>query len=280
MKNDNLYKFSIQTPWQFVITIIMYTIGAVSVPESIFTYFLGDSQVAVLIAHALARLICCILPIWLVFEVKLSKIFSLKDIFVSSIILVPFLLVVINNFPIFPLITKDLSLIIKDQIVWFCYIIATFFAVLLEEITFRALIFPAICRIFNAHKHRNFLAVLISSALFGVVHLFNLFAGASIGSVAMQVGYSFLIGAMCAIAFLKTGSFYSAVLLHFIFNIGGLLADYGFISGYIWTNLNIVVTAVLAVIVIVYAVYLLFFTKTKGEYIFNQRLFLSTNEDD
>ena len=32
--------------------------------------------------------------------------------------------------------------------------------------------------------------------------------------------------------------------MHFIFNIGGLLADYKFISGTIWTNLNIVVTAV------------------------------------
>lgn len=279
MKNDNLYKFSTQTPWQFVITIIIYTIGAVGVPESIFTFFLGESQLAGIIAHGLVRLICSILPIWLVFEIKLSKILSVKDLFVSFIVIIPFLFVVINNFPIWPLVTNDLSIIVKDKILWLFYIFATFFAVFLEEITFRALIFPAICRIFNSHKYRNFLSVVISSSLFGVVHLFNLLTGASIGPVLMQIGYSFLIGAMCAIAFLKTGSFYNSVLLHFIFNLGGLLADYKFISGTIWTNLNVVITAVLAVIVIIYAVYLIFFTKTKGECVFNKKILLQSNDN-
>ena len=85
----------------------------------------------------------------------------------------------------------------------------------------------------------------------------------------MQMGYSLLIGGMCAIGYLVTGNFYNAVLLHFIFNIGGLLYDYNMITGNIWTTGNIILTAVLAVIVISYALPLLF--KSKGEHL-NEKL--------
>jgi hypothetical protein len=66
-----------------------------------------------------------------------------------------------------------------------------------------------------------------------------------------------LIGGMCAIAFAKTGCFYNAVILHFIFNFGGMLLNYKMISGFIWDTLTIIITAVLAVLVIIYAIFIL-----------------------
>ena len=92
----------------------------------------------------------------------------------------------------------------------------------------------------------------------------------------MQMGYSFLIGGMCAIAFLKTGSFYSAVLLHFLFNIGGMLIDYKMLSGAIWDAATIIITGVLAVIVIVYAIFLLFKASNS---IFEKKVLLKESED-
>ena len=74
----------------------------------------------------------------------------------------------------------------------------------------------------------------------------------------MQIGYSLLIGGMCSIAFLKTGNFYNAILLHFVFNIGGMLYDQNMIAGNIWTTPNILLTAILAVVVTVFALYILF----------------------
>ena len=257
IKNDNLYKFSKQTPWQFALVVLLYLVGSTGFPISIFTFFLGDSLNAKLIAIILARLICCVLPIYLVYEIKLERIFSLKGFFYCFLLIIPFLLVAINNFPIIPLAGNDVSLTDNRFITWFLYAISVLFSVSLEEITFRGLILPTIYRKLKSNKNAQFLSVFISSALLGLAHLFNLFAGAGIGSVIMQIGYSFLIGGMCAIAFIKTGNFYNCIILHFIFNLGGLLYDYNLIKGNIWTVENVIVTAVLAVIVIIYAVIIL-----------------------
>lgn len=258
-KNDNLLKFSIDTPWQFTFVVILYVVGAVGFPTSIFTCFLGESENAASLALFLARIICCILPIWLAFEIKLHKIFSLHGFFANFLIIVPFLIVVINNFPILPLIQGKVFFNVESNFLrWICYLCAVFGGVFLEEITFRGIIFPVLYKYFRKKKNGVFLSVFISSALFGIVHLFNLLAGAGIGSVVMQIGYSLLIGGMCSIAFLKTGNFYNAILLHFIFNIGGMLYDQNMIAGNIWTTQNILLTAILAVVVTVFALYILF----------------------
>ena len=259
-KNDNLYKFSLQTPWQFIIVVLLYTAGAVGFPESIFTYFLGEGVQGQAIARFLSRVICSTLLIWLIFEIKAQKIFLLKNFFYKFLLIIPFVLVAVNNFPIIPLSSKEVEFVSEnnDFATWICYLLADFGGVFLEEIAFRGLVFTVLYRKFQGNKNQLFYSVLLSSLMFGAMHLFNLLAGANIGAVIMQVGYSILIGGMCAIAFVLTGNFYNALLLHFIFNVGGLLYDYNMISGNIWTIENILVTAILAVIVIVYALIMLF----------------------
>ena len=264
-KNENLYKYSVESPWQFVFLVLLYTVGAVGFPESIFTFFLGESLQAQAISRFLARAICCILPIWLLFEIKAQNIFRVKGFFNKFVLIIPFILVAVNNFPILPLSTKEVHFVFENCnfSTWFTYLLAVFGGVVLEEIAFRGIIFTVLYRKLKSSKKGIFLTVLYSSLIFGGAHLFNLLAGAGIGSVVMQMGYSLLIGGMCAIGYLVTGNFYNAVLLHFIFNIGGLLYDYNMIIGNIWTTGNIILTAVLAVIVIAYALPLLF--KSKGE---------------
>ncbi len=257
-KNDNLYKFSTQTPWQFAFVVILYLVGAVGIPSSNLASFFGLGKNLENLINFAIKTLCCILPIYLVFEVKLQRILSLKGFFNKFLYLIPFLLVVVNNFPILPIISGDVQIVERKVFQWITYLLSVFAGVCLEEITFRGLIFPVLYRTFEKLKGRAFWAVFASSSLFGVVHLFNLFAGSSFGSVVVQIGYSLLIGGMCAIAFLKTGNFYNAVLLHFIFNIGGLLYDYNMICGNVWTIENVIITAVLAVVVILYALYLLF----------------------
>ena len=136
-------------------------------------------------------------------------------------------------------------------------LLAIFGGVLLEEVTFRGLILPTLYRKLKGKKHDAFLSVLYSSLLFGGAHIVNLLITGNIGAVVMQMGYSFLIGGMCAIAFIKTGCFYNAIILHFIFNFGGMLFNYKMISGTIWDLATIIVTAVLAILVIIYAIYIL-----------------------
>ena len=260
--NNNLYNFSTKTPWEFIFVVILYVIGAVGFPTSIFTHFLGDSENAKMLALFISRIICCILPVWLLFEVKNQKMLLKMPSLTGFLIIIPFLLVVVNNFPIIPLINGEAKFNLNnDFIKWLCYLLAVLGGVLLEEITFRGLVLPTLYKYFKNKKNREFLTIFVQAALFGIVHLVNLFAGSGIVPVITQIGYSFLIGAMCGIAFIKSGSFYTAVGLHFIFNIGGLLYDFNMITGTIWTTTTILLTAILAVIVTIYAFYLVFVNK-------------------
>ena len=125
------------------------------------------------------------------------------------------------------------------------------------------MIFRKFCKNKNGTelKRGAFLSIILSSAIFGGAHLVNLFAGADVGATILQVGYSFLIGSMFALAAVKSGNFYHAVALHAIFDFGGLLESKGLIEGVIWTTENMILTAAVGLIVCVYAIVL--FIKNK-----------------
>jgi membrane protease YdiL (CAAX protease family) len=101
-----------------------------------------------------------------------------------------------------------------------------------------------------------FWSIVISSAVFALVHLLNLFAGAGIGSVILQVGYSFLIGGMCSVVLVKTKNIWYCVILHAVYNFaGGVVPECG--GGEIWDTPTIILTAVVAVLVAVYVIFML-----------------------
>ena len=107
----------------------------------------------------------------------------------------------------------------------------------------------------NKSRKDVFWAIVISSAIFALIHIANLFSGSSPLPVIQQVGYSFLIGAMCALALIVTKNLWSSILMHSLFNFaGGVIPTLG--SGEIWNAPTIIITAVLAVLVTVYSVIL------------------------
>ena len=79
-------------------------------------------------------------------------------------------------------------------------------------------------------------------------------AGAGFGSIAMQIGYSFLIGGLCSFVLLKTGNIAFCVLLHATFNFTGTLVERLGTGG--WGGwLTAIITLVVALPVAVYVVY-------------------------
>ena len=85
----------------------------------------------------------------------------------------------------------------------------------------------------------------------------NLLMGASLGGVIQQIGYSFLIGAMCSVVLYKTANLWLCVLLHAVYDFcGGLVPALG--EGIIWDTPTIIITVILAVVVTIYMVVLLF----------------------
>ena len=161
----------------------------------------------------------------------------------------PALAVAVNNAPIIGLATGNAY--ITDPVggvlimLAYCLAIGTF-----EEFAFRGLFFMMILEDRRKSTKQIFWTTAISSAVFGLVHLVNLAVGAGPGATLLQVGYSFLIGGMCAIVLLKTGSIWYCVLLHTVYDIGGTILYVG--GGVRWDAVTVTITAVLGVAVAVF----------------------------
>jgi membrane protease YdiL (CAAX protease family) len=106
-----------------------------------------------------------------------------------------------------------------------------------------------------------FISIALSSVVFGLVHLLNLLES-SPAAVLMQIGYSALIGAMCAVVLMKTANIWLCVLLHALFDFcGAIVPTLG--QGRIWDPFTVILTVVVAVLVTVYFVFA--FVKIKND---------------
>ena len=207
-----------------------------------------------IISRGIASLICILMIIYCSF----GNLFLLNDKkkLKNFILLIPCWLVVINNFPFISVISGEATINADTQL----YLILLFALLCLlvgffEEVAFRGCVFMLVLQSKNKTRKDVFWAIILSSAIFAVVHLVNLLSGASPLPVIQQVGYSFLIGAMCALALIVTKNIWTSILMHMVFNFaGGLIPTLG--SGKIWNLPTIIITAVLAVLVIVYCIIL------------------------
>ncbi len=176
----------------------------------------------------------------------------------SLILVIPALLVAVNNLPIISLATG--RCFVTDTWVWVVLFAAEHIAVAaFEEIAFRGVLFPYYLKKCKT-RLQVFACIAITSCIFGLYHLFNLISGAGFGAVIRQVGYSALIGAMCATCMLITGDILVPILLHAVYNFCGMLIDtVG--GGEMWDVPTIVITCVLGVAV--FGFYLGVFLKKK-----------------
>ena len=94
---------------------------------------------------------------------------------------------------------------------------------LLEELVFRGSLLLLIADLLRNNRHKPLLTVLFSSLVFALFHLTNLFVGGDIGYTLLQCLYTFLIGAMLAIVMIKSHNLWLCILIHAIFDFGGLL---------------------------------------------------------
>ncbi len=166
----------------------------------------------------------------------------------------PALAVAVNNAPLIPLLMKDAA-VTADAGQIFSYAVESLMIGLFEETAFRGVLLLAVvdsvlARMERAGKNaaapQLFAAALVTSAIFGALHLFNLFGGASVGGTLLQAGYSFLIGGMCSLVLLMSGSLASCVLIHAVYDFGGYLVP-RLGEGKIWTPPEIILTAAVGV---------------------------------
>lgn len=179
--------------------------------------------------------------------------------------------VVINNAPILSALRGDAYLVHAEPIyiAWFaaeCLSIGLF-----EELAFRGVILLSLAEDRRKTRLDLFVCIILSSAVFGAVHLANLLAGAGAGAVLRQIGYSFLIGAMCSVVLYRTRNIWLCVLLHAVYDFSGsLMPTLG--AGRWWDTPTVVFTVILALAVTIFYVIALWRTPPQSlERIYQKR---------
>ena len=161
-------------------------------------------------------------------------------------------LVCVNNFPFIGVFSGNV--VYKSGESAIIFILYCLSVGVSEEFVFRGVILPLFLLKFEKNPRRDFLATLCSAALFSLCHLGNLFGGASIGETALQVGYTFLTGAMFGAVMIYSENVILPSFLHFVYDLGGLSLSYkvGILEGNAWDTATVIMTAVIGVAALVY----------------------------
>ncbi len=210
--------------WNIIIAALLFILGTIcfiffeAMPITIFQ----DETANKLICGFLSRFGMSFLFVWLLFKFGGKKYLLFDGSFLKTLLWsLPCFMVAFINFPYSALISGTAS--IERMDLMGLYILYVFGIALLEELIFRGVAIMVIGDLLNGKKHKPLLTALISSLIFSLFHLTNLFSGASIGSVMLQCLYTFLIGGMLAVTVLKGGNVWLCVLIHALFDFGGLL---------------------------------------------------------
>lgn len=102
----------------------------------------------------------------------------------------------------------------------FCFSVLLL-STILEEFTFREIIFKKLMQLFNS-SNAVFLSVLLSSLLFSIVHLSRaVIENNTLVNVLKFMSGSFLFGVLASIIYYRTRNFMLIVVLHMFSNLGG-----------------------------------------------------------
>jgi len=137
-------------------------------------------------------------------------------------IILPGLLIAINNFP-WSAFLNGRTLLNEPRPLIYLFAIECLSIGFLEETVFRGILLIILAQRLPQTKVGVFQAIFIASALFGLVHLANMFSGASPLETLMQIGYSFLMGALWSVVYLATKNLLYPILLHATYNFFGLV---------------------------------------------------------
>lgn len=118
-------------------------------------------------------------------------------------------------------------------------VISMVFVGFLEEIIFRGLLFKALLR-----EDRPFPAIIVSSAIFGLFHLINLYNGQSVLVTLVQVVFAMALGIAFTMTFYKSGSLLPAIIAHSLFDIFSYFNDAGQVLSWIALSLVVIISVV------------------------------------
>ena len=219
-----MYNNNAMRKWNFIITILLFILGTIC-----FIFFdvkpitvLEDPLANKLLCGFIARVGLSLLFSWMLYQYGDRKFIVFDRNFPKDLLwALPCFMVALINFPVSALISGKAEIVRTDLLgLYALYVISV---ALLEEFIFRGVLLIIVSDLMRGKRYQYLLTALICSAVFSLFHLTNLFEGMGIGDVLLQCLYTFLIGGMLVITMLKTRSIWLCVLIHALFNFGGLL---------------------------------------------------------
>ncbi len=203
------------------------------------------ARMAILRICAIPAIICCIRFLHLRLTARPQK----KDL----LFFLPAIVVALDNFPWLSLI--DGSAAFRASVAIWLLVIQVIGVAVMEEFAFRGVLLPLLLERLGRTKKGMWWSILLSSAIFGVIHFTNLIETPNLAAIFMQVGYSTLIGALCAVLLLGTGNIWYCIAVHTVFNFGGGINTY-FTEGTVWDLPTVLCTALVSVAVFGWYLYL------------------------
>ncbi len=136
-----------------------------------------------------------------------------------------------------------------------------------EEIVFRVI---PICLVMRSRNRERLIVpvIIFTSVLFGMVHGFNIYAGADHATTLFQVVYAACIGFLFAVIYLKTGDIWITMLLHTLTDVTGFLGAEEQSGGGVMTqgvNVTDAVFLLVCTVLIFINAFLLFRKTSKAE---------------
>lgn len=207
---------------------------------------------------AVSRLLCAAIVVCLLVFMKIRLFGRVKQI----AFVVPCLLVAINNFPFISYFHGNMRFVRTETVDVLCFALYCLSVGLFEEFVFRGVVFSALASIFPKDKKGLVKTFVVSSVLFGIVHLANIFGGAGIVPTLLQVLYTTLMGGVFAFVLLKTKNLFCCAFVHGLYNFGGLLLDtperMGLGTGVVFDTGTVLLTVILGVCVAVFVLWNLY----------------------
>ena len=209
--------------WNLVVTILLFILGTLC-----FIFFdvrpvkiLEDATANKLLCGFFSRLGLSLLFLWLLYQSSGLRFIAFRRNFLKVLLWsLPCFMVAFVNFPYSALIKGTASIATNYIGLFILYVIGV---ALLEELVFRGVLLLVVEDLLRGQKHKPLLTTIICASIFSLFHLTNLFVGADIGSVLLQCLYTFLIGGMLTVTMLKGQNIWLCVLIHALFDFGGLI---------------------------------------------------------
>lgn len=189
-----------------VLIVLFVFLLSVSIP---FSLFIKDATVVYIIDVSLRAAFLIFAFIYIYFNKMTKPLFNKPG--VLCLILLPFLLMCVSNYLVClidqsPL--KEVSILEIGKGFLLCALVAV-----AEELVFRVLLYDVL-----KHHFSTIVAMLLSSLIFGAIHLFNITSIDMIVPCLLQMVYSFGLGMILCLMYEISKNYIVIVLFHFLFN--------------------------------------------------------------